>query len=89
MVVTQVWFNGYDISSDMTQTDILDGTAIIIMVTLFISLGIYSHRLAYRLFVHPKFLDMMRLHAKTVIKVNLNENVTKSHIAVIRTNFMS
>ena len=69
MIVTQIWYNGYDISSDMTQTDILDGTAIIIMVSLFISLGVYAHRLAYRLFVHPKFLDMMRLHAKTVVKV--------------------
>ena len=70
MIVTQIWYNGYDISSDMTQTDILDGTAIIIMVSLFISLGVYAHRLAYRLFVHPKFLDMMRLHAKTVVKVS-------------------
>ena len=69
MFVTQVLFNGYDIASEMTQTDILDGTALIIMITLFIGLGIYAHRLTYRLFVHPKFLDMMRLHAKTVFKV--------------------
>ena len=27
-------------------------------------------RLGYRLFVHPKFLDMMRLHSKTVFKLN-------------------
>ena len=70
MIVTQIWYNGYDISSDLTQTDILDGTAIVIMVSLFISIGVYAHRLAYRLFVHPKFLDMMRLHAKTVVKVS-------------------
>ena len=30
----------------------------------------YSHRLGYRLFVHPKFLDMLRLHSKTVFKLN-------------------
>ena len=71
MFVTQVLFNGYDIASEMTETDILDGTAVVIMVTLFILLGIYAHRLTYRLFVHPKFLDMMRLHAKTIFKVGL------------------
>ena len=69
MIVTQVWFNGYDIASDMTETDILDGTAIIVMVTLHISVGIYSHRLAQRLFIQPKIFDMMRLYAKTGVKV--------------------
>ena len=71
MIVTQVWFNGYDIASDMTETDILDGTAIIVMVTLHISLGIYAHRLAHRLFIQPKIFDMMRLHAKTMVKVTI------------------
>ncbi len=69
MIVTQVWFNGYDIASDMTETDILDGTAIIVMVTLHISVGIYSQRLAQRLFIQPKIFDMMRLYAKTGVKV--------------------
>ena len=69
MFVMQTLFIGYDILSEMTETDVLDGTAVIIMELLFIGLGIYAHRLAYRLFVHPKFLDMMRLHAKTLFKV--------------------
>ena len=69
MFVTQVLFIGYDIGSEMTKTDILDGTTVIIIELLFIGLGIYAHRLAYRLFVHPKFLDMMRLHSKTIFKV--------------------
>ena len=71
MFVTQVLFNGYDIASEMTKTDIIDGTTVTIIELLFIGLGIYAHRLAYRLFVHPKFLDMMRLHAKTVFKVTM------------------
>ena len=69
MFVTQVLFNGYDIASEMTKTDILDGFSVIIMELLFIGLGIYAHRLAFRLFMHPKFRDMMRLHAKTIFKV--------------------
>ena len=69
MTVTQVWFNGYDIASEMTETDILDGTAIIIMVTLHISLGIYARRFAHRLFMQPKIFAMMSLHTKTLVKV--------------------
>ena len=69
MLVTQTLFNGYDIASEMSKTDVLDGTALIIIILLFSGLGIYAHRLAYRLFIHPKFLDMMRLHAKTIFKV--------------------
>jgi len=40
------------------------------VMTFFCGLGVYSHRLAYRLFVHPKFLDMLRLHSKSVMKMN-------------------
>ena len=72
MIGTQIWFEGYDILSNKTETDILDGTAIIAMVTLHISVGIYSHRLSQRLFIQPKIFDMMKLHAKTGVKV-INE----------------
>ena len=82
MTITQVWFNGYDIASDMTETDILDGTAIIVMVTLHISVGIYSHRLAQRLFIQPKIFDMMRLCAKTGVKVSINPILSQSHFSV-------
>ena len=78
MFVTQALFNGYDIASEMTKTDILDGFAVILMELLYIGLGIYAHRLAYRLFMHPKFRQMMRLHAKTIFKVN-NEETCRDH----------
>lgn len=70
MLLTKIWFSGYDISSHMTETDILDGIVAIIMVGLFVTLGIYSQRLAHRLFEHPKILEMMRLHSKTIAKIN-------------------
>ena len=69
MLSTQIWFNGYDITSRDTDTDILDGTAIIMMVTLHVSVGIYAHILAKRLFIRPKIFDMMKLHSDTWIKV--------------------
>ena len=60
MFVTQVLFNGYDIASEMTKTDILDGFAVILMELLYIGLGIYAHRLAYRLFMHAKFREITK-----------------------------
>ena len=62
--------SGYDISSHMTDTDILDGIVAISIVALFVMLGVYSQRLAHKLFEHPKILEMMRLHSKTIMKLN-------------------
>jgi len=70
MFLTRTWFSGYDILSHQTETDILEGIVSIIIVTLFVSLGIYSQRLAHKLFEHPKLLEMMRLHSKTIAKIN-------------------
>jgi len=56
--------------SNYSNSDILDGTVSVMTISYFCGLGVYSHRLGYRLFVHPKFLDMLRLHSKTVFKLN-------------------
>ena len=47
----------------------MDGIVSIMLISYFCGLGVYSHRLGYRLFVHPKFLDMLRLHSKTIFKL--------------------
>ena len=70
MITTQVWFNGYDITSSLTETDILDGTGIIVMVTLHISLGIYAQRLSRRLCLQPRIFEMMKLRLQTGVKVS-------------------
>jgi hypothetical protein len=70
LAFTRIWFSGYDIASVHTNSDVLDGTVSTMMIFLYISLGVYAHRLAYRLFVHPKFLELMRLHSKTIVKLN-------------------
>ena len=44
MFLTRTWFSGYDILSHETETDILDGISSIIIVTLFVSLGVYAQR---------------------------------------------
>ena len=70
MLLTRVWFSGYDIQTDTTETNILDGFVAVLMVTLFVTLGVYAQRLAHRLFDHPQIMENMRLHSKTVAKVN-------------------
>ena len=70
LFVTNVWFSGYNIVFVHTKSDILDGTVSIIVMSYFFSLRVYAHRLAYRFFIHPKFLDMLQLHSKTIMKIN-------------------
>ena len=55
--------------SNNTKNDIMDGIVSIMLISYYCGLGVYSHRLGYRLFVHPKFLDMLRLHSKTIFKL--------------------
>lgn len=70
LFMTNALVSGYDVISRHTKVDILDGTVSVMVISFFCGLGVYSHRLAYRLFIHPKFLDMLRLHSKSVMKLN-------------------
>jgi len=92
---TNAWYCLYAVMSRHTRSDILDGTVSIMVMTFFCGLGVYSHRLAYRLFVHPKFLDMLRLHSKSVMKINaafllfiiLSSFVTVLNVATINYSY--
>ena len=56
--------------SEHTKSDILDAAVSVMLTSFYCGLGVYSQRLAYRLLIHPKILDMLRLHSKRVIKLN-------------------
>jgi hypothetical protein len=47
-VFTRIWFSGYDIASVHTNSDALNGTVAIVMMILYVGIGVYAHRLAYR-----------------------------------------
>jgi len=70
MLVFLVMFTGFYIKSNSNKSDYLDGLAVVAIHTLYAALGVYAHRLAARLFVHPKFTELTRLHSKTVAKLN-------------------
>ncbi|XP_042884550.1 uncharacterized protein LOC122261106 isoform X2 [Penaeus japonicus] len=69
-IMSNWWFTAYDIASDYTKTTVIDGTISIFFSLLWGALGVYANKLAFRLFSHKKFLDMLRLHSKTILKMN-------------------
>ncbi|XP_037804993.1 uncharacterized protein LOC119599320 isoform X3 [Penaeus monodon] len=69
-IMSNWWFTAYDIASHYTNTTVIDGTISIFYSLLWGALGVYANKLAYRLFSHKKFLDMLRLHSKTILKMN-------------------
>nr|XP_027237324.1 uncharacterized protein LOC113828531 isoform X3 [Penaeus vannamei]XP_027237325.1 uncharacterized protein LOC113828531 isoform X3 [Penaeus vannamei] len=69
-IMSNWWFTAYDIASDYTKTTVIDGTISIFYSLLWGALGVYANKLAFRLFSHKKFLDMLRLHSKTILKMN-------------------
>ena len=47
--MTNGLISGYNVMSKHTKEDILDGTVSVMVMSFFCGLGVYSHRLAYRL----------------------------------------
>ena len=54
LVFTNAFYVGYDVASTRSATDALDGSVSVVMSLLYCGVGVYAHRLAFRLFVHPK-----------------------------------
>lgn len=48
MIFTNAFYSGYDIMSDHSATDIVDGMVSVFVVAMYVALGVYAHRLAYR-----------------------------------------
>ncbi|CAB4068200.1 unnamed protein product [Lepeophtheirus salmonis] len=80
MLIMNLWYCGYDITSEASETNIVDGIVRVMMVLQFTGIGVYAHRLSYRLFSHPKFLELMHLHSKPQILVS----VARTHTISLR-----
>ena len=52
------------------EVDVMDGVVMLSLTIFWCLLGLYAKNLAYRLYSSLKFLHMVRLHAKTILKVN-------------------
>ena len=69
-VITNTWYTIADIVSENTTFDSLNGTIDIMMSISFCAVSVYANDLAYRLFTNRLFLQSVRLHTKTFLKVN-------------------
>ncbi|CAG0892466.1 unnamed protein product [Darwinula stevensoni] len=69
-VVANAWFVVSNVRSSFTSDDIIDGTMSIFLSVGWSYLGLYSFALSQRVYRDRMYLPMLRLHAKTVMRVD-------------------
>ncbi|KAK3605309.1 hypothetical protein CHS0354_003955 [Potamilus streckersoni] len=65
-----VWFVIVDIRSNKTNTTVHIGISSLLIGFGWLCLGIYSHSLAARLFNNKSFAESVRIHSRTLFKIN-------------------
>ncbi|GFU11768.1 uncharacterized protein NPIL_20592 [Nephila pilipes] len=68
--LSYTWFVVYDILSPNTPRDIPGGCISMLLVYFWCGFGYYCKDLSSRLFLHPRFLKDIRMHTRTVFKMN-------------------
>ncbi|GFO01874.1 60 kda ss-a/ro ribonucleoprotein [Plakobranchus ocellatus] len=81
-----LFFNVYDILSELTETTVLVGICKCILGAYWVGLGIYSHSLAARLFSNVRLADCIRMHSKTIFKINTAVILFVLSVAVVGLN---
>ncbi|CAG5134553.1 unnamed protein product, partial [Candidula unifasciata] len=84
-----LFFNVYDTLSEFTKTTVLICIAKTILGLYWIGLGIYANTLATRLFSNKRMVDCIRLHSKTIFKVNTAIIVMLLSVTVMVINLYS
>lgn len=69
-IVLHSWFEVYNILSVETRQTTLKGFVSIFLALYWATLGVYSHNLAGRLLAAPAIAQSVRLHTKTIFKLN-------------------
>ena len=64
------WYTVYDIHSSFSKTTVLIGSVQLIMGFGWACMGVYAHSLAGRLFGNRNFMECVRVHSKTFLKVS-------------------
>ena len=68
--ITCSWYVVYDIEATTTKFDVLNGSVTILMAAGFYCMTVYANGLAFKLFTNTVFRQSLRLHSKTILKVN-------------------
>ncbi|BFZ21036.1 hypothetical protein BsWGS_24075 [Bradybaena similaris] len=84
-----LFFNAYDTLSETTKTTVLVCIVKSVLGLYWIGLGIYANTLATRLFSNKRMVDCIRLHSKTIFKVNTAFIVMLLSLSVVVGNLYS
>lgn len=68
--VPGAWYTVYDIHSEYSRTTVLIGSVEIVIGFTWACMGVYAHKLAGRLFGNKNFVECVRVHSKTFLKVS-------------------
>ncbi|GFO01871.1 60 kda ss-a/ro ribonucleoprotein [Plakobranchus ocellatus] len=79
-------FNVFDVMSERSETTMLVGICKCVLGAYWVGLGIYSHSLAARLFSNVRLVECIRLHSKTLFKVNTAFIILVLSVAVVIVN---
>ena len=65
-----IWYLVYDILNEHTRQTVLTGSTLCLVVVYWCAMCIYANKLAYKLLTNKKMLMSVRMHSKTLFKVN-------------------
>ncbi|CAL4093420.1 unnamed protein product, partial [Meganyctiphanes norvegica] len=68
--LSNCWFATFDIVSEESKTTVIDGTMSVLYSIFWGAFGMYGYSLASRLYSQRSFMNMLRLHSKSVFKMN-------------------
>ncbi|GFS28025.1 hypothetical protein ElyMa_005328000 [Elysia marginata] len=63
-------FKVFDVLSENTKTTMLDACGDAVLAAYWVGMGIYARTIAARLFSNPLFVECIRMHSKTIFKMN-------------------
>lgn len=64
------WYTIYDIHSEFSKTTVLIGSVQLIIGFGWACMGVYAHNIAGRLFSNKNFVECVRVHSKTFLKIS-------------------
>ncbi|XP_019628395.1 PREDICTED: uncharacterized protein LOC109472973 [Branchiostoma belcheri] len=68
--ICTAWRTVVDILDIHTSQNAIDGTILVLLTVGWISVGVYANDLAFKLFSKKHFYDSVRVHSKTIFKIN-------------------
>ncbi|CAG0920961.1 unnamed protein product [Notodromas monacha] len=69
-IAANFWFSIFNTASQKTKDDVVDGFVSVLVSMSWVALGLYARRLAHKLLNSKLIVPLIRLHARTVFRLN-------------------